>query len=330
MKDKILLSAVVDRRRVMQGGAAVFATASIAGMLPARAETKKRIGVGQPDRTADFYQGFMDSVLAEADKRGYEVVQSFSGSTPEKQLAELNAWVAQGIEALVVMPLDRNTVSNVVKQAHEAGLLFVGYANVIPDADGYLKWDDISAGTEMGNYIAKFVNERLGGKAEVGLLVFPNHQATVERIASTREALSKAIPDGITYWEVQAVLAAEALVATQSLLQAHPEIKVIVCCADDGALGARSAFMNSGLNTDNVFLCGFDGSNQNLQLIKEKDPFIRASAALDIAEVGRQVVAIPDNIFKGVEPREVALPYVLVTQETDVATIERLQAVYKS
>ena len=161
------------------------------------------------------------------------------------------------------------------------------------------------------------------------MLIFNNHQATRERIRSTKESLSMAIPD-ITYWETQAVLAPEALKATQSLLQAHPNVKVMVCCADDGALGARAAYMNSGLSSDNVFLCGFDGSKQNLTLIKQKDKFIRASAALDIADVGRKVIQIPDNIWNKRKPTEVALPYVIVTEDTDTATIDRLLAVYKS
>jgi ribose transport system substrate-binding protein len=329
-KGKDLLSTAIDRRSVMQGGVALVAAASATGLRPVFAAAKKRIGVGQPDRTADFYQGFIRAVQAEADKRGSEIVQSFSGGSPEKQLAEINAWITSGIEGLVIMPLDANTVGGMVQKAHDNDLIFVGYANVIPGNDGYLKWDDTQAGTELGAKIVEFAKANLGGKAEVGLLVFPNHQATRERIRSTKEALDKGLPGGFTYWETQAVLAPEALTATQSLLQAHPNIKIMVCCADDGALGARAAYLNSGLSDENVFLCGFDGSNQNLEFIKQKDKFIRASAALDITEVGHKVIEIPDNIWNHRQPTEVALPYVIVTEETDAATIDRLLAVYKS
>lgn len=296
---------------------------------PGNAAELKRIGVGQPDRTADFYQGFINAVQDEAKKRGYEILQSFSGDAPEKQLAELNAWIASGVDALVVMPMDANAIGGIVRKCHEQGIVFVGYANIVPSADGYMKWDDVDAGTKMGAIIGDFVKANLGGKAEVGLLTFPNNQATRDRIRSTRESLSKAIP-GVTYWETQAVLAPEALKATQSLLQAHPNIKVMVCCADDGALGARSAYMNSGLNADNVFICGFDGSKQNLNLIKAKDKFIRASAALDITDVGHKVIEIPDNILHHREPSKIEIPYVMVTDDTDVATIDRLLKVYQS
>jgi ribose transport system substrate-binding protein len=329
VNEKDLLSMAVGRRKVMQGGAALVAAASLAVARPVFAADRKRIGVGLPDRTADLYQGLIDSIQAEADKRGYEIVQSFSGSAPEKQLAELNAWIASGVDALVVLPLDANAATTVVAKAHENNIIFVGYANNVPGNDGYLKWDDTQAGTALGQLIGDFTKKNLGGKAEVAMLVFPNHQATRERIRSTKESLDKAIPGGFTYWETQAVLAPEGLTATQSLLQAHPDIKIIVCCADDGALGARAAYMNSGLSDENVFICGFDGSQQNLTLLKEKDKFIRASAALDITEVGRKVIEIPDNIFNKKQPTEVALPYVIVTHDSDPAEIDRLLAVYK-
>jgi len=180
-----------------------------------------------------------------------------------------------------------------------------------------------------GELIVKHAKQNLGGKAEIALLTLPTLQATRERIGFTRQAIEKGLPDAVFY-ETQAVLAPEALKATQSMLQAHPNIKIIVCCADDGALGARSAYKNSGLSPDNVFICGWDGSKQNLNLIKDKDKFIKASAALDIALVGRTVVDVPDAVFKKSGKTEVTIPYVMVTDETDAGTIDNLLKVYQS
>ena len=70
-----------------------------------------------------------------------------------------------------------------------------------------------------------------------------------DRIESTREAILAEVPDA-KFFEAIALNAPDGLKATQSLLQAHPEMKVIICCTDDGALGARSAYQNSGLDAD--------------------------------------------------------------------------------
>jgi ABC-type sugar transport system substrate-binding protein len=317
----------VDRRDFIKR-AAVFTAATTLPRLRALAAGKKRIGVAQPDRTADFYHGFINAVHGEADKLGYEVLESFSGRAPEAQMQEINAWISAGVDALVVLPTDPNSLGALVAKCKKQGIVFIGYANVVPGADGYIKWDDPAAGTAMGELIAKHIKEKLGGKAEVGLLTLPTLQATRERIGFTRQAIEKALPDTVFY-DTLAVLAPEALKATQSMLQAHPNIKVMVCCADDGALGARSAFQNSGLSPDNVFICGFDGSKQNLNLLKAKDKFIGASAALDIALVGRTVIDVPDAVFKKSGKTEVSIPYVIVTPETDTATIDNLLKVYE-
>src|SRR5262249_35184002 len=142
-----------------------------------------------------------------------------------------------------------------VARCKRQGIVFIGYANVVPGADGYMKWDDPSAGTAMGELIVKHVKQNLGGKAEIALLTLPTEPAPRDRINFARQAIEKGLPE-VVFYETQAVLAPDALKATQSMLQAHPNIKIVVCCADDGALGARSAYMNSGLSPDNVFICG--------------------------------------------------------------------------
>lgn len=322
---------VVDRRTLLRiiGGTSLATVGSWAfTSAVATAQSKpKRIGVGQPARTADFYQGFINAVEERAKQLGYEILQSFSGNAPEKQLAELNTWIEAGVDALVVLPRDRNAIGRVVQKCKEKGIVFVGYANAIPGEDGHIKWDDPGGGAAIGGVAAKFIRENLGGQAEVALLTFVNNQATRERIENARAALQKEAPQ-VALWQAEALLAPDALKVTQSLLQAHPGIKVIVCCTDDGALGARSAFMNSGQPTDNVFICGFDGSKQNLKLIQAKDKFIRASAALDLVAVGHYVIDIPHNIFNKRQPVFVEMPYTIVTHATDDGTINRLLKVY--
>jgi ribose transport system substrate-binding protein len=326
MKSQIRPSSLYRRHIIKAGG--LIAASSLLPGLPARAAAKKRIGFGQPDRTADFFHGFINAVHGEADRLGYEVLESFSGPTPEGQMSEVNAWIAAGVDALVVMPSDPNAIGGIVAKCKQKGIVFIGYANIIPGADGYMKWDDPKAGAAVGELAAKHIQEKLGGSGEVALLTLLTNQATRDRIGFARQAIEKAVP-GTKFWDTEAVLAPEALKATQSLLQAHPKIKVIICCADDGALGARAAYLNSGLSPDNVFIAGFDGSKQNLNLLKQKDKFIKASAALDIAEVGRTVVDIPDRVFHHTGPTQVVIPYVIVTPETDAGTIDTLLKVYE-
>jgi len=73
----------------------------------------------------------------------------------------------------------------------------------------------------------------------------------------------------------------------------------------------------------------FDGSKQNLNLILQKDKFIKASAALDIALVGRTVVDVPDRVWKKSGETNVSIPYVLVTGDTPADKVKDLLKVYE-
>jgi ABC-type sugar transport system substrate-binding protein len=323
-------SRAVTRRDLLKLSAAGVAVAGVASMgLPAFAQQRKRIALAHPDRAADYYQGFMNAALAEAEKQGYDILQSFSGMDPQKQLAEVNTWLAQGIDALVVLALDANAMAPIVAKVHEQKALFISYANRIEGEDGYIKWADRDAGALLGAHAAKHIKEKLGGSAEVGFLTATNIQVVTDRIESTREAILKELPD-TKFFEATALNAPDALKATQTLLQAHPEMKIIICCTDDGALGARSAYQNSGLAADNVLIAGFDGAKQNLELIKAHDPFLQVSMALDIGDIGRRVVDIPHQLWNGGPESEthVLQEYKLVSHETAEADIDTILSVY--
>jgi ribose transport system substrate-binding protein len=318
----------IDRRNTIKlvgGGLAGAGFAFAAGASKPAFAAAKRIAIGQPDRTANYYKALIDTALGEANKYGYEVLQSFSGMDPQKQHSELSAWLAAGVDAMVVLALDANAMGPIVAKCHEQGTLFVSYALRIPGEDGFLKWADRDAGKEMGAIAAKHIKEKLGGKADVGFLTWTNLQVVTDRIESTREAILAALPQ-TKFYEANAVNAPGALTATQSMLQAHPDLKVIICCSDDAALGARSGYKNSGLSSDNVFIAGFDGSKQNLELIKAKDPYLQASAAIDIRDVGRKVIDIPHGLWAKAPESEthVEEKYLLVTQDTDASTLNGL------
>jgi ribose transport system substrate-binding protein len=326
----------IDRRdfltRMGGAAAALVGASTVTGMfdqldtMTARA-AQKVLGVGQPDRTADFYPGFMRVIMQEAKKRGWRILQSYAGNSIEKQVAELHEWIAQGVTAIVVLPRDASAMGPIVQECKKQGIIFVGYANIVPHEDGFIVWDDPTGATAMGKVVGKFINENLGGKADVGMLTYVENQATRNRIKYSKAAIHKVAPRA-QFFETPAVLAPEALKATQSLLQAHPNMKVIVCCADDGALGARAAYRNSGKSADNVFICGFDGSKENLLLIGRKDKYIRASAALNLISVGRSVVDIPDNILHHRKPTSIREAYTIVTDTTPPSVINQLLSVY--
>ena len=331
MSEKVCVLAAMDRRDILKLGLG-SALLPMLGSLAQASDKKRIIGFGQPDRTANYYKGLLRGVEGQAGDYGYEIRQIFSGLNAQKQVSELNGWIAAGVDAMVVLALDANAMGPIVKKCREKGIRFISYAVYIEGSDGYLSFDDKVAGAMLVEHLVQFIKERHNGKAEVGFMTFATAQVTVDRIQSVQAVLKKELPDTQIY-EAEGPNAADALKSTQSMLQAHPDLRIVIGCSDDGCLGARSAFVNNGITGDNIFIAGFDGAPQNLELLKKRDPYIRASMGLDIEHLGRLSIQIAHTVMENPSaPKsetEIKEPYLLLTHDTDIAEFDRLLSAYK-
>ncbi len=165
----------------------------------------------------------------------------------------------------------------------------------------------------------KFIREKHPADTKVGFMTYATLQITVDRIRSVQEVLKREFPE-IRFYEAEGPQAAEALKATQSMLQAQPDLRIVIGCSDDGCLGVRSAFVNAGITGDNIFIAGFDGAKQNLEMIQQKDQYIKAAMALDLVGLGQRSVEIAHTLMEDPEAPEaltkIKAPYLLISHET--------------
>lgn len=314
----------LDRRRFLgaAGGAALAlgGTGRLAGARAGAQEgtpvpIKGQIAFGQPDRTADVYKPLIAGAKLEGAARGYEVLESFAEGRADKQVAEINTWIGSGVKAMTILPLDEKAMQPAIERAHEAGIVFVSYSDIIPNADGYTIFDSQQGGEMVGDWVAAWINETLGGEAEIASLTADFHETGRQRIGGAEARIAAGAPNTSVVSRTEAVLAPDAFKATQSILQANPNVNVILCIADDGCLGAAQAFEATGRDPNTMCIVGWDGSREVMRRILAGGP-IRATGALDLLAIGRSAVAVPANILENVEPKNMNHPYVLVTGET--------------
>ena len=200
-----------------------------------------QIAFGQPDRTADVYKPLIAGAKLEGQARGYEVLESFAEGRADKQIAEINNWIGSGVKAMTILPLDEKAMQPAIEKAHEAGIVFVSYSDIIPNADGYTVFDSVQGGEMVGEWVGNWINENLGGEAEIASLTADFHETGRQRIGGAEKKIAELAPNAKVVNRTEAVLAPEAFTATQSILQANPNVNVILCIADDGCLGAAQA-----------------------------------------------------------------------------------------
>jgi ABC-type sugar transport system substrate-binding protein len=330
---------VLDRRSLLgKAAATTFGLATVGGLASvaqgARAAvaggSKGTIGFNQPDSANPVVYVLYKGAQAEAKKRGYELLQSTANLQADKQIAEINTWIAEGVDAMTVLPLNADAMAPLLKRAHDAGIEFVGYVLRIPNEDGYVGFDNVRGARLLGTYTGNWVKQKLGGNAEVAILTADALGAVGKRVHDAANLMQKIAPGAKIVAHQDAITAPQAFTTTQSILQAHPNVSVMICMSDDGSVGAQQAFMQtkpSQSRQDQMAIVGFDGGERALAQIL-KGTVLRASAALDLYSIGRSAVWVPANILEKKKPTEAVSEPILVTYQRQAAG-KKLLASYK-
>ena len=136
--------------------AVLAATAAVAS--PAFASKDKPvIGFSIDDLRVERWARDRDYFIEAAKKLGATVsVQSADGDSA-KQVSQLENLISQKVDALVIVPKDQSTLSNVLKEAKKAGIKVVSYDRLIksPDVDVYVSFDNERVGFMQGEALMK-------------------------------------------------------------------------------------------------------------------------------------------------------------------------------
>ena len=334
-----LISRSVSRRKFLAGGAGAIGALGLSGATPAfayinRASNSKQIAFAQPDTAFSGYPLLLKGVTDYATSRGYQVLESHANSQLSAQVNEINTWIAQGIGGVIVLPLDNNAMLPLIQKAHAAGVKFLDYSdNALPGVDGWVIFNNLQGAGLVGNYVGNWINKTLGGKAKVATLTHEVQKTGRDRIHGGVAAMKKVAPGAKVVASHEGVLSADVLPVAQSMLQAHPDLNVFMCIADDGSLGAERAFLQthpSAARKKKMCIVGWDGTVPVLQKIVAGST-IRSTGVLDLIKVGTASAETTINAIEGKTPTQISYPYVLAAQTpAGIATAKSVIKRYKA
>jgi ABC-type sugar transport system substrate-binding protein len=289
------------------------------GSSSAPTGNRKKIGFSQPDTSASIWAPLMAGAQQECQARGYELLESHANSLLDAQLAEVQTWIGEGVGAIACLPLDNNAIVPLIKSAHAKGVKFLDYSdNALPGVDGWVIFDNLQGAKLVGQYAGQWVNQTLGGKAEVALLTHQIQLTGQQRIGGCVSALQAVAPGAKVVAQHEGVLSPDTFPAFQAMLQAHPNINVAICIADEGCAGVEQAFMGthpSAQRVKDMFICGFDGSGPVIKAVGTGGP-IRATGALDAVAIGKAVIQTAADAIEGKGTTKINFPYVLCDVST--------------
>jgi ribose transport system substrate-binding protein len=229
------------------------------------------------DNERKFMQGVARGLELAARDRGltYEIDQA--NNDPLVMTEQVRKFVSTNGGALVISPVDSQSVSPAIKQAIWSGA-YVG-AIVPPPAISLLNAPQYLTGKVLGDEAAGYIKTHLKGKAKVVLLTHDQLQFLAPRFVAIRDAL-KNIPGITIVADISPLTVDEAGGAAmmRTILLAEPDIDVVLG-ADTVVLGALAALREAGKARPDQFLGGIDGEPAAIAEIKSGGSY-KASVSL--------------------------------------------------
>ncbi len=199
-----------------------------------------------------------------------------TAETPEKQIADIEAFMAKKVDALVILATESAPLTPVAEEAHNRGILIVNVDRgfLKPVADIFIEGDNAAFGRKS----AEFMVEKLGGKgkAKGEIIILEGIPCTVNTArVNAAMAIFKAEP-GIKIVGQQAANwnRQKALEVTETLLTKSHKVTAIWASDDDMALGAENALAEKGIT--GVWILGGAGMKDIVKRVMDKDPMFPA------------------------------------------------------
>ena len=228
-----------------------------------------------------------ERIQQDAEADGNEVTVVDCKENANTQIDQLENFISSGVDAIIVNPVDPAAIEEVCKEARDAGILVMSWDEEMENAD--INWliDNYVLGEEIGTQAAEWINEKFGDAGcEVVVLGYPQTPILKQREDGILDKVAELAPNATVVANQPAIDTTEGLNAMETILQSHPDVKVVCCIGGGGATGANEA------------LKGFYGSDYPEDIgIFSTDLTDETIAAMQNNEFNKVCVAITGNSY---------------------------------
>lgn len=232
---------------------------------------KLTIGLSVSDLTLERWQHDRDFFVEKAKELGAEVLVQSANGDEAKQLSQIENMISQGIDALVIIAINSDSLTTVVEQAKSKGIPVLAYDRLINGAeiDAYVSFDNVRVGEMQAEYLVEKVSKGkyflMGGSpTDNNAKMFREGQMNVLQPLIDKGDIEVIGDQWVKGWDAN-----EALKIMENALTANNnDIDAVVASNDSTAGGAIQALEAQGL-AGKVVISGQDADLAAVQRIAE-------------------------------------------------------------
>ncbi|AGB84072.1 ABC-type sugar transport system, periplasmic component [Serratia sp. FGI94] len=261
-----------------------------------------------------YYAAEAKGANEKAKALGYKTSVLSHGEDVKKQNELIDTAIGKKVQGIILDNADSTASVAAIKKAKDAGIPVVLINREIPVDDIALEQithNNFQAGSEVANVFVEAMGEK-GKYAELTCNLADNNCVT--RSKSFHQVIDQ-------YPDMQSVARQDAkgtLIdgkrVMDSILQAHPDVKGVICGNGPVALGVVAALRAAG--RDDVVVVGIDGSNDERDAVKAGA--LKATVMLQAQAIAAQGVTDLDNYIQHGKPpakQRVMFRGILITPE---------------
>ncbi|MBO8163519.1 MAG: sugar ABC transporter substrate-binding protein [Brevibacillus sp.] len=282
------------------------------------------IGAALPDFDDKWLSYLQDGMKAyEQTQENVEVIYVDAMNDASKQLSQIENFIQQQVDAIVLVPVDTTSAPNMVEKANSANVPIVvvnrQYEGV-ENATAYVGSESIKAGIMQMEEVAKL----LDGKGNVAIMNGQmGHEAQIKRTEGNKQIIDKyadmkVVLEGTGEWD-----RAKGMALMENWLQSGQHIDAVVSNNDEMAIGAIMALEAAGKLND-VIVAGVDATPDALEYVKAGK--LQVTVFQNATGQGQGGLETAIRAAKGEQVEKFNwIPYELVTKENVEEYIKKWQ-----
>jgi len=254
------------------------------------------VGVTLLTKSHPFYQEMEAAMKETAAKSGIELNIQSAEFKMDDQQAQIENFITQQVDAIVVCPVDSKTIGGAIQRANDANIP-VFTADIAANEGAvvcHIASDNVAGGRLAGEYMAKLLN----GRGKVIIIDHPKVMSVVDRTKGFEQAVSKFPGIKIVARPPGDGERTTSMNVMENVLQSHPDIDAVFAINDSTALGALAALRQA--KRDDVVIVGYDGDPEAREEII-KGSQLKADAVQYPRKIGSTTIEMVAKHLKGEE-----------------------------
>ena len=268
------------------------------------------VGVSVSTLSNPFFVSLEDGITTLANENDTTIISVDAQDDSAKQTNDVDDLVQQGVDVILINPVDSAAIAPAVESANSAGIpvIMVDRATDAGEFVTLVASDNVAGGEMAGQYIVDQVGE---GAKVLQLEGVPGASATNER----GEGFTNVAETSLNVLDSQTANfdRAEGLTVTENMLQANPDVQAVFAQNDEMALGAIEAIEGAGLSNQ-ITVVSFDGTEGDIKAVEKGS--LAATITQKPDEMGRLALQAAYDFYAGQEiPEKIESPLGLVTKD---------------